>query len=57
MDTKNQEDRWKAVLERDRRFNGSFVYGVRSTRIYLNNAKNLVAINSLGSHLKGLQVL
>ncbi len=34
MDTMAQEDRWKAVLSRDRRFDGAFVYGVRSTRIY-----------------------
>lgn len=34
MDTMGQEDRWTAVLARDRRFDGAFVYGVRSTRIY-----------------------
>lgn len=28
------ETRWKAVQERDARFNGMFVYGVRSTGIY-----------------------
>ncbi|HEX8921885.1 MAG TPA: Ada metal-binding domain-containing protein, partial [Pyrinomonadaceae bacterium] len=25
---------WQAVLERDARFNGIFIYGVRSTGIY-----------------------
>ncbi len=30
------EDRWQVVLARDSRFDGAFVYGVRSTRIYCN---------------------
>lgn len=34
MDTIDQEDRWKAVLARDKRFDGAFVYGVQSTKIY-----------------------
>ncbi len=34
MDTIGQEDRWKAVLARDKRFDGAFVYGVHSTKIY-----------------------
>lgn len=34
MDTVVQGDRWKAVLARDKRFDGAFVYGVRSTNIY-----------------------
>lgn len=34
MDTMGQEDRWKAVLARDKRFDGAFVYGAHSTRIY-----------------------
>jgi AraC family transcriptional regulator of adaptative response/methylated-DNA-[protein]-cysteine methyltransferase len=34
METMSQEDRWKAVLERDKSFDGSFVYAVRSTGIY-----------------------
>ncbi|MBM4349994.1 MAG: bifunctional DNA-binding transcriptional regulator/O6-methylguanine-DNA methyltransferase Ada [Deltaproteobacteria bacterium] len=34
MDTEGQEDRWKAVLARDKRFDGAFVYGVHSTNIY-----------------------
>jgi AraC family transcriptional regulator of adaptative response/methylated-DNA-[protein]-cysteine methyltransferase len=34
MDIIGQEDRWKAVLARDRRFDGAFVYGVHSTKIY-----------------------
>ena len=29
-----QEDRWKAVVARDKRFDGTFVCGVRSTGIY-----------------------
>lgn len=28
------DDRWQAVLARDRRYDGTFVYAVRSTRIY-----------------------
>jgi AraC family transcriptional regulator of adaptative response/methylated-DNA-[protein]-cysteine methyltransferase len=28
------EERWRAVLARDRRYDGTFVYAVRSTRIY-----------------------
>jgi AraC family transcriptional regulator of adaptative response/methylated-DNA-[protein]-cysteine methyltransferase len=34
MDTMGKEGRWKAVLERDNRFDGAFVYGVHSTGIY-----------------------
>ena len=34
MGTMSEQDRWKAVLARDRRFDGAFVYGVRSTGIY-----------------------
>jgi len=34
MDTMSQEDRWKAVLGRNKRFDGAFVYGVQSTGIY-----------------------
>lgn len=34
MDTMGQEGRWRAVLARDKRFDGAFVYGVHSTRIY-----------------------
>ena len=34
MDTMSQEDRWKAVLARNKRFDGAFVYGVQSTGIY-----------------------
>lgn len=30
----DEEGRWQAVLARDVRFNGAFVYAVRSTRIY-----------------------
>ena len=28
------ERRWRIVLARDRRYDGTFVYGVRSTGIY-----------------------
>jgi len=31
---KTEEKRWRAVLAHDRRFDGAFVYGVRSTGIY-----------------------
>lgn len=34
MDAMDQEDYWKAVLARDKCFDGTFVYGVRSTKIY-----------------------
>ena len=34
MDAKIREDWWQAVLERDGSFDGSFVYGVRSTGVY-----------------------
>jgi AraC family transcriptional regulator, regulatory protein of adaptative response / methylated-DNA-[protein]-cysteine methyltransferase len=34
MNTKGEESRWKAVLSRDNRFDGVFVYGVHSTGIY-----------------------
>src|SRR5437867_12562197 len=34
MTNQNFEDRWQAVLTRDPRFNGAFVYGVRSTGVY-----------------------
>jgi AraC family transcriptional regulator of adaptative response/methylated-DNA-[protein]-cysteine methyltransferase len=34
METMSQEDRWKAVLGRDKSFDGAFVYAVRSTGIY-----------------------
>ena len=34
MAVMGQEDRWKAVLARDKRFDGAFVYGVHSTGIY-----------------------
>ena len=34
MGAMGQEDCWKAVLARDKRFDGAFVYGVHSTGIY-----------------------
>ena len=34
MSTLNPERAWKGVLERDRRFDGQFVYGVASTKVY-----------------------
>ena len=34
MPSLNTERAWKAVLERDRRFDGKFVYGVASTKVY-----------------------
>ncbi len=34
MDTMSREDRWKAVLARDKSLDGAFVYAVRSTGIY-----------------------
>jgi len=34
MAVMSQEDRWKAILARDKRFDGAFVYGVHSTGIY-----------------------
>ncbi len=34
MDSKNQKNWWRAVLARDNRYDGIFVYGVRSTGIY-----------------------
>jgi AraC family transcriptional regulator, regulatory protein of adaptative response / methylated-DNA-[protein]-cysteine methyltransferase len=34
MDILSRENHWKAVLARDKGFDGAFVYGVHSTRIY-----------------------
>ena len=34
MNTRGEENRWQAVLSRDNRFDGVFVYGVHSTGIY-----------------------
>jgi AraC family transcriptional regulator of adaptative response/methylated-DNA-[protein]-cysteine methyltransferase len=34
LDAMEEDIYWQAVLERDARFNGIFVYGVRSTGIY-----------------------
>ena len=34
MDTRDEENRWEAVLARDKRSDGAFVYGVHSTGIY-----------------------
>src|SRR5229473_8376757 len=33
-DTRDPALRWQAVMARDRRADGTFVYGVRSTRVY-----------------------